>query len=155
MLHRLVAAALAGSAFALAVPTIASAQQYPTPESEATQQQLDHLHDHLEHDRQHQQIEDAHAREHESGFTSEAQHQAYHQQLDAIHGQVHDGLPGTEHSHGYNGYAGSQGYQGYGHYQDDRGYGPQRTYRRTVVTRYVTRPAYRVHHRRHVVTYYR
>ena len=152
MLQKFMTAALTASALAVAMPTMAYAQQYPTPEGQATQEQLNHLHDHLEHDRQHQQVEDAHAREHDSGFSSVAQHQAYHQQLDAIHGQVHDELPGTAHSHNY---TGSQGYNGDNRYQGNSGYGQQRTYRRTVVTSYSSRPAYRGHHHHHGETYYR
>jgi len=142
------------------LPGLAMAQAYPQPSPEAasTQDQLDHLHDHLEHDRQHQQIEDAHAREHASGFTSEAQHQEYHRQLDNLHGDVHDALPGTEHAHddaAYNNRSSDgsrQGYQndrGYG----DRGYANQYVEHRTV-TRYARRPArYSRYHHHHTTSY--
>ena len=133
------------------LPGVVLAQTYPTaPDPAATQGQLDHLHDHLEHDRQHQQIEDAHAREHASGFTSEAQHQGYHQQLEGLHGDVHNTLPGTEHAHdgtGYNNQSGNDPRQGY---QDGRNHQDQYAQRRTVVTRYAHRPTRygHVHHHR-------
>ena len=142
------------------LPGLAMAQAYPQPSPEAasTQDQLDHLHDHLEHDRQHQQIEGAHARERASGFTSEAQHQEYHRQLDNLHGDVHDALPGTEHAHddaAYNNRSSDgsrQGYQndrGYG----DRGYASQYVEHRTV-TRYARRPArYSRYHHHHTTNY--
>lgn len=149
--------ALVAMAFLIGLPSSAAlAQGYPSQEGAQTQEQLDHLHDHLQHDREHQQIEDAHDREHASGFTSERQHQEYHQKLDAIHGQVHDDHPGTEHSHYDGGYGGGQRY---GSDQGYRGsYGPP-IERRTVVTRYVTRYVSRpVHHHirhRRVATDYR
>ena len=131
-------------AMSMGLPGAAMAQNYPpaSPESAATQEQLDHLHDHLEHDRQHQQIEDAHAREHASGFTSQAQHDEYHRQLEGLHGDVHEALPGTEHAHdaaNYNGRSDGyvrQGYQGDPRYGTQSGYGDGYAQRRTTVTHY-------------------
>ena len=126
-----------------------------TPDT--TQDQLDHLHDHLEHDRQHQQIEDD-AREHASGFTSDAQHQEYHRQLDNLHGDVHDALPGTEHAHdnaGYDNRSGDRSRQGYQNNRGyaDRGYSNQYVQQRTV-TRYARRPTrYSRYHHHHTTTY--
>jgi hypothetical protein len=129
-------------AMSVALPGLAMAQTYPqTPESAMTQDQLNHMHDHLEHDRQHQQIEDAHAREHASGFTSEAQHQEYHKQLNGIHGDVHDNLPGTEHAHddaSYNGRSNGDPRQGY-RQNGDRDYSNRNLESRTV--------RHSVHHR--------
>lgn len=148
------------TAMALSLPASAVlAQNYPPPslDQTPTQEQLDHLHDDLQHDREHQQIEDAHAREHASGFTSEAQHHKYHQQLEAIHGDVHDNLPGTEHAHDDGGYSSQPAYgAGQSYDRSNRGYGERPVERRTVVTRYVTRPVrhYRTHHH-HTISYYR
>ena len=136
--------AIIALAMSIGLPGAVMAQNYPPPSADgaATQDQLDHLHDHLEHDRQHQQIENAHTREHASGFTSEAQHQEYHQQLDGLHGDVHDTLPGTEHAQdagNYNGQSGGyarQGYQGGPGYGSRSGYGEGYAQRRTTVTHY-------------------
>ena len=133
---------------AVGMPAIASAQSYPqqSPETAATQEQLDHLHESLEHDRQHQQIEDAHAREHASGFTSQAQHDQYHRELNNLHTDVHE-TAGSEHVHDDASYANRQAYQGNNPY-GDRGYRDQYVQHRTV-TRYGHRPYRygRVHHR--------
>jgi len=149
--------AILALAISIGLPTAVLAQAYPpqTPDAAAPQDQLDHLHDHLEHDRQHQQIEDAHDREHASGFTSDAQHQEYHQQLEGLHGDVHDTLPGTEHAHNTPGYNSQAGGYPQREYQGGRGYNDGYAQRRTTVTHYSVRGPVRHLHHHHTTTHSR
>ena len=58
-----------------------------------------HARDHAEHYRFHRDVNAAHERAHDEGFSSRWEHREYHRALRNSHGEFHEDHPGTRHDH--------------------------------------------------------